>query len=327
MTERTFRPMRAVVPALAFGAVLLGSTGVASANHGSPVDALMCGTTITASTTLTHDVGPCAGDGLIMGADNITLDLGGFTVYGVPGPQPLPSGAGIVIQDHSGVTVKNGRVSGFDGGVEITRGGSNTVSQLDIVDNVGSAASTWGEGIGLWRSATNQLLNNTVARNGIYAGIALYNEGDISNGSSNNTIRGNTVQDNNAFQSTSNQNIGIRVEHGSKNNVIEANNVTGSGLDGIALFQNSNYNSVTSNTVTGNGFHLMTHRKGDGIRLWAGAVGNTVSGNTATGNTAVTATGTAAVDLVDLNPVVPVPCGSNTWSGNTYGSKNPSCIS
>lgn len=321
MTERKLRPLRAAVPALAFGAVVLGSTGVASANHSLPAEALMCGTTITVSTTLTHNVGPCAGDGLIIGASNITLNLNGFTVSGLPVPQPAGTGAGILLEDKSNVTVTNGTISGFDGGVEITRGGSNTLSQLNIVDNVGSAASTWGEGIGLWRSSNNTITNNLVARNGIYAGIGLYNEGNILAGSTNNTITGNTVQDNNAFQSTSNQNIGIRVEHGSTFNVIEANAVTGSGLDGIALFPNSNDNAVTNNTVAGNGHHLLTHRKGDGIRLWsspggaAGAIRNTVSGNTATGN--------AAVDLLDAHG----SCTFNSWSGNTYVTKNPACIS
>src|SRR5215210_9323889 len=41
-----------------------------------------CGSLITTDTTLDSDVGPCVGDGLIVAADDITLDLGGHTVSG-----------------------------------------------------------------------------------------------------------------------------------------------------------------------------------------------------------------------------------------------------
>lgn len=317
MTTLSLQLGRVVTAAVALGAFVAGSSGVAAANHGPVPDVLMCGAVITANTTLTHSVGPCAGDGLVIGQNNITLNLNGYEIFGIPAPQPGGSGAGVLIEDRTGVTVTNGMIRGFDGGVEIVRGSGHTVSSLSIVDNVGSGVSTWGEGIGLWRSDDNTITNNTVARNGIYAGIGLYNEvvNGVLVGSSGNTVSGNTVQDNNAFQSTTNQNIGIRVEHASTGNTIDDNTVTGSGLDGIVLFATANDNVVTDNTVTGNGNHLLTHRKGDGIRVWSGATGNTISGNTATGN--------AAYDLFEGNSA----CTSNTWTGNTHTTENQACIS
>ncbi len=41
-----------------------------------------CGATITADTTLHHDLLDCPGNGIVIGADHITLDLNGHTVDG-----------------------------------------------------------------------------------------------------------------------------------------------------------------------------------------------------------------------------------------------------
>jgi hypothetical protein len=52
------------------------------ASPASAEDPIECGDTITHSVTLTADLGPCPGDGLIVGADGITIDLGGHTLTG-----------------------------------------------------------------------------------------------------------------------------------------------------------------------------------------------------------------------------------------------------
>ena len=44
---------------------------------------VQCGDTITKSITLTSDIGPCSGNGLIIGADNINLNCNGHTITGV----------------------------------------------------------------------------------------------------------------------------------------------------------------------------------------------------------------------------------------------------
>jgi parallel beta-helix repeat protein len=64
-----------------FAAVLVGSAtsdGAAAA----PDSSLSCGQTITTNTVLGHDLVNCDGPGLVIGADGITLDLGGHTVSG-----------------------------------------------------------------------------------------------------------------------------------------------------------------------------------------------------------------------------------------------------
>ena len=51
-------------------------TGQASASHVS------CGDEITADTTLDSDLVDCPGNGIVIGADDITLDLNGHLVDG-----------------------------------------------------------------------------------------------------------------------------------------------------------------------------------------------------------------------------------------------------
>ena len=45
---------------------------------------IKCGQTLTQSVRLTDDLVNCPGDGLVIGADGITVDLGGHTLDGVP---------------------------------------------------------------------------------------------------------------------------------------------------------------------------------------------------------------------------------------------------
>ncbi|HSH62021.1 MAG TPA: hypothetical protein VK988_20710 [Acidimicrobiales bacterium] len=45
---------------------------------------LSCGQTLTTNPTLDSNVGLCSWPGIIVGADNITLNLNGFEVFGVP---------------------------------------------------------------------------------------------------------------------------------------------------------------------------------------------------------------------------------------------------
>ena len=68
----------------AAGAMALGG-GRALASHVS------CGDTITADTTLDSDLLDCPNNGIVIGADDVTLDLNGHTVAGDGDPvQELP---------------------------------------------------------------------------------------------------------------------------------------------------------------------------------------------------------------------------------------------
>lgn len=347
--------LRRIAATALFGSLI--GAGLTSTAAAAPVG---CGSVITANTTLTADVGPCNQGGLVIGADNITLDLGGHTVLGKP---RTGDGIGIAIPHHTGVTVRNGTVRFFDAGVAILHSDRNTVTGVTARDNIGPAKNNrkadFGDGIAINFSSDNTVSTNTVVNNGPFDGIGVV--ADTTTPSSRNVITGNRVVNNDVPTSASgpNQDDGIRIEGpNATGNTVQGNTVLQNGLDGIALFadQGSGFpnsgNTVASNTVEGNGFHDFGHRKGDGIVLF-GAPGsttvkgadsstvqgntvrgnaangirvasssNTISSNVATGNAAFPATGVFDLNDRNLTP----PCDANVWSGNTYGTRNLTCI-
>ncbi|MDQ4068619.1 MAG: right-handed parallel beta-helix repeat-containing protein [Actinomycetota bacterium] len=266
--------------------------------------AVACGQTITQSTVLTAHVGPCPNNGIIIGADNIVLDLAGHRVFGTP---QSGDGAGILLHDRQGVTVRNGTVEFFDGGVVILGGSGNTVLRMFAHNNIGASSSNtggpalYGDGILIQGSSNNSVIQNSVDNNGPFSGIGLIT-GDADHPAIppalvvNNLVQGNRVTNNVACRRGGFcDNDGIRVEPrvGSgcltgpaicpgPGNQIVANQVIGNGLDGISLFGFTTANVVRGNTVDQNGFRGAV--PGDGIRVFGS--GNTVENNSASGNAA-----------------------------------------
>ncbi len=334
------RTLRRIALGATIVTTLLGTTlvGTASAAHVS------CGQTITQNTVLDGNVGPCSGDGIIIGADNITLDLNGFRLFGTSSPG---EGAGILLDERSGVTIRNGTITLFDAGVVIDGGSRNTVTRIYAVDNIGTPATDFGDGITLFSSSNNTITGNIARHNGPYDGIGLVGNSD------NNLIDSNVVQDNNIdFTGNVNQDDGIRVEgRSADNNTVSRNSVSGSGLDGIIVFgyptgtQNTG-NVVRGNLTRGNGFHNKGHRRGSGIitggpstlvennisesnaasGIRVNSQNNTIRGNRATNNALSVNQGTTdtggAFDLQDTQP----ECDNNVWQNNTYGTRNQPCI-
>ena len=68
---------------------------------------VFCGQKITQSIILNNNLGDCLGHGLIVGADNITIDLNGKTIDG------KSLGAAILNNGFDSVTVKNGLLHGL----------------------------------------------------------------------------------------------------------------------------------------------------------------------------------------------------------------------
>lgn len=316
-----------------------------------------CGQVITTSITLDADVGPCSANGLVVGANGITIDLNGHRVFGtaVGG-----DGAGILLTNRTGVTVTNGTVTDFDGGVVVTGGGGNTVSRITAQHNYGQTAGVslvpgtlYGDGIAIEGSVNNQVTGNTAVDNAPFSGIGIYQQSDLDHPfpagpATGNLIQGNIVQGNIGCRAGGScDNDGIRVEPGvSPGNQIVGNLVVGNGLDGISLFSLVNGQTVVGNVVRDNGFHGAV--KGDGIRVFG--YNNLIQGNTSFGNgqdgisvgrrsfgtpaalpgtlngrnnqILDNATGTNGhFDLFDSNPA----CDANAWHGNLYTTAFPPC--
>ncbi|HEX6539570.1 MAG TPA: NosD domain-containing protein [Candidatus Dormibacteraeota bacterium] len=339
--------------------VLLVGFGAVQPVHAAP---LGCGAVITANTTLTADVGPCNQGGLVVRGNGVTLDLGGHTVFGKP---RIGDGVGVLLDHVTGSRVTHGTVMSFDAGVEVLGGGSNSVDGITAKNNVGGAKSSknLGDGITIQQSSDNAVSGNIATGNGPFSGISIVDDAtNPSVGSDGNTISGNQVVGNNVVAQgvPVDQDDGIRIEGPNATNTVIANNrVAGSGLDGIAIFADqgtgfpNSGSVVAANNINGNGFHNFPHRKGDGVILFGAPTNplilgadettvesnnvannaadgiavtsqsNSITSNTAQGNAAYP--GVTAWDLHDGNTTP--PCDSNTWSGNTFGTSNQSCIS
>lgn len=200
--------------ALAATGIVVGglalTAGTAAAAHLSPPCLV-----VTADTTLTGDVGPCAGNGIVIAADDVTLDLAGFKVLG---DNREMEQAGILFDGVSGATVRNGTVTGFDAGVSIESGSGNTVTGLTVQGNVNDMIEAidprsivvnrqtgptpeqrvqirrvtcdYGDGITTLDSSDNVITGNRVVENGPYSGISLVGD------SNRNKVSANEVHDN-----------------------------------------------------------------------------------------------------------------------------------
>ncbi len=247
-----------------FAAPVTGEPG--PAEEPTPA-AVSCGEVLTRSTLVTNDLFECPGDGLVIGADAITVDLAGHTVDGVG------LGSGIRNDGYSLVTVKNGTVQQFDYGVELLSGTTHNVIQgltLQLNQLVGIELFDAGEG--------NEIRDNIIDNNG--KGITLLN-GTTAAIVDNNTVtfsigHGALLRDATANQLTRNTfgsggDLGIGLERATGNRLI-GNAVSGNSDGGIELRYESHGNVINSNLVTGSG---------DMGILVSDSDGNTLTSNTA----------------------------------------------
>jgi hypothetical protein len=123
--------------------------------------AVGCGAVLTQDTTLTADLVDCPGDGLVIGADGITVDLGGHLVDGVvyATSPPVEQVAIDNRAGHDDVTVRNGTVQEFTGGVQLVRVDRNRVLDLRL-----SRLEAYG--VRLEGGSANRFAGNTLERPG-----------------------------------------------------------------------------------------------------------------------------------------------------------------
>jgi streptogramin lyase len=196
--------------------------------------------TIRTNTTLTADVGPCAGEGIVVAANNVTLDLNGHRVFAGPGPR-VGDFAGIHLRGAKGVTVTNGEVTGFDAGVFVDGGSGNIITHLKVHDNLGppESASVLGDGIVLTHSAANIVANNDVGHNGPFDGI-----GVLGLGSDNNTIQADNVHGN------TDRGLGYFLPGGGSGIIITSFLETEAIGRGESLSSNNVINNVVNNNIS-----------------------------------------------------------------------------
>jgi large repetitive protein len=218
--------------------------GPASAGRAHPV---RCGDTITRDTRLKNDLVNCPGNGIVIGADNITLDLNGHTVDGdgVVGCEELytcdfgvDNTAG-----HHGVTIKDGSIRQFATAVVVLGANHNRLRRLSSSHNILG-------GVLLIESPGARIEQNSISANGLtsdQAGLIVFDSSDAR-------IDGNSVRDNG--------DIGMFLI-GLSDSQVERNSVSGNPEAGIIV--EGNGNAASRNRVSRNGDAVVVTGDGNSV--------------------------------------------------------------
>ena len=294
-------PALATIVALAAALVLVAGSGPAFA---SPIS---CGDTITADTTLETDLIDCPSNGVVIGADDITLDLNGHVIDG-DGTEFADCGkrefcdVGILDIDHDGVTVRDGSARGFSYGVFVGSAHGSRLLSISAKRNIffgvvigrssralvrncslSNNVPPQGDGLGLFAADHIRVRRNSIRRN---AGPGIH----VAAGSSDGLIKGNVLSRNGPSLLIEASRISVR-----DNDVI--------GGAGIIVDPPGNRNSIIGNRVSratdsisvekGRGNliarNVVIGARGNGIRLGLdrppiGGAGNIVRGNLVRGS-------------------------------------------
>jgi len=221
---------------------------------------LSCGAVLTADTRLQSDLLDCPGSGLVIGSDDITVDLAGHTVDGLGSAAPFGSTG---IDDSGGydhVVIKNGSVREFDEGVVLVGTSRNVIRGLGVSGN--RSNGLFVDGFAAADSDDNELLGNRVRDNG--------NDGITLRGSSHNAIRGNV--------STGNGVRGISLTFSSRLNSVYGNVVSGNSGQGVLLLDLADDNDLALNRITQNGLAGILVAGSNRNRVTANTIGSNAEG-------------------------------------------------
>jgi parallel beta-helix repeat protein len=244
----------------ALGLVALGVAVAVGLSAGSAAAAApACGVTITRTTTLHSDLRDCPGDGLVIGADRITLDLDGHTIDG----DAMSGGGddvGVRVDGHHGVVVRHGTVREFDHAVRLIASSHNRVARLVATRNgdaeIGRAilldtGSDWNRivrndassngrsGVAVLDSHHNLVARNRTVRNGV-AGMGVFGGGD-------NRVISNVIADN--------ADNGLFWGSGTTGGRVERNRISGNAGGGLPI-DGGDDATIVHNLLAGNGDNL-----------------------------------------------------------------------
>jgi parallel beta-helix repeat protein len=223
--------------AFVLACLVTGAAPAATAND-------LCGATILEDLKLDHDL-TCTGDGLIVGADGIKVDLNGHTIAG------SGIGIGISVFDRTDVSIVGGTVKNFVAGVRVNNSTDVVVKGNEFQEN--------SDGVDCQAFCVGNTIKDNVFRDSTTRGIMLRSN-SRDNDIKNNSFTGNRV--------------GILV-FGGVDNTLKKNIVSGSSLAGIRLNVIATGNLLKDNTVMSNvvGIEFLVTPTGS-------ATGNDLEGNT-----------------------------------------------
>jgi parallel beta-helix repeat protein len=234
----------ALVVVLVVGCCLAFGAGPAFASH------VNCGDTVTVDTTLDSDLVDCPGNGVVIGADDLTLDLNGHTIDGddALGCEDFYScDFGVDnTAGHDGVTIENGTIGEFATAVFVLDASGNRLHRLSSSHNILG-------GMLLIASPDAGIEDNSISANGLttdQAGLIVFDSSAVR-------IERNSVSDNG--------DIGMFLE-GISDSRVQRNAVSGNPEAGVIM--DGNGNEISRNRAV---------RNGEGISI--GGDNNTIARN------------------------------------------------
>jgi parallel beta-helix repeat protein len=285
--------------------LLTGISGAAPACVADDGTAFFCGATVTKSCTLNGSMICSSGHGLIIGADNITIDGDGYVLDGVaPGICTWGDRSGIYNKGHDDAVIKNLEIKGFCNGIYFDYSCRNTVENCDIHHNGNVTSPSATHGIKM-----QYISNSTIRNNSIHDQIAYMdpNPGCEDGGNGLFLYQGwhNNIIENKFYNNTK---AGMLIKMMPKYWNISHNHLWGNGQGGIILRCCScNFNLIEYNNASDN--------YGSGIFI--GGNDNTIRYNTVRNNR-------------DGGPYYEDPLGSHGYGihiGRSDGSLNNTLIS
>jgi large repetitive protein len=252
LSPKTMVSKAMVLALVVAGFTVLGG-GQALASH------VGCGDTITTDTTLDSDLIDCPNNGIVIGADNITLDLNGHTIDGDATPvDPCPEGqacdVGVVnLAGHDRLTIRGGTIQQFGVGVLVEGGAAHTrLHQLAANDNTDF-------GIIVAESTDSVIEQTSMSDNGTSGLILAASRGALvarnsvsgSHGYALNffEVEDSRIQDN----KLDGNDHGLQMVAGSSGNIIRRNVVSHSAGSSIDLGDGAVANRIERNRLIDNG--------------------------------------------------------------------------
>lgn len=241
-------------------AALVAVAPAAQGGGGTPITT--CGQTVTSDAVLKNDL-VCTGDGIIVGAGSITIDLKGHTIRGDNGQGDFG------IDDLAGykkVTVMNGALRNFNAGIAGTGADKLMVTGVYVSGNIGGGIIVQGDSV--------LVKSSNVSGNGEF-GISLVGD-SVS-------VVGTTAAGNFWGISVSGDAASVKSSHGEGNfydgidisgtsALVAGSTASGNGDYGVHAFGTAQ--TIKGTTVSGNGIN--------GIWVYGDAA--TIQNNVATGN-------------------------------------------
>lgn len=240
----------------------LAAWAVPVAAEAAPASTVVtCGQTLTSSTRLANGLVGCSGDGLVIGADNITVDLAGHSISGVN----AAGSEGIADDGHRRVRIQNGTIANFFlNGVGLRGAPRSAVSNLTIRKiGAGGGENDASAGV-LVKNSPNTSVTASTVTNDVSAfqsdGVdVLFSAGTTVSGNriANNAWNGVFVLDSTRTRVIGNtldgnQNQGIEVNFGSDGTLLAGNHAGNNVSNGLVVGSVSGAR-IEGNALTGNG--------------------------------------------------------------------------